>query len=88
MKKLLSAGADDYVLKQGHGENQIIEKIEDILSKDEEQKKNALLKRKPFAKTMYFVLIATLLALGIFITQIAKNKSSDKVDQSGMYDQP
>ncbi len=34
VEKLLRAGADDYVLKQGHGETQIIEKIETILKKD------------------------------------------------------
>ncbi|MCW3102141.1 MAG: hypothetical protein JWO09_581 [Bacteroidetes bacterium] len=88
MKKLLMSGADDYVLKQGHGENQIIEKIEDILSRDEEQARNIILKKKPLAKTMYFVLIATLLALGIFITQIAKNKSRDKIDHTLIYERP
>lgn len=36
----LTAGADDYILKQGHGENQIIEKIEAILIKDEIKKHN------------------------------------------------
>ena len=34
-EKLLMAGADYFVLKQGHGETQIIEKIEDILYKQE-----------------------------------------------------
>jgi DNA-binding NarL/FixJ family response regulator len=87
MKKLLEAGADDYVLKRGHGENQIIEKIEDILSRDE-AKKEVTLKKKPLAKAMYLVLIVTLVVLGVFITQMAKNKSSDKTDHSLIYDRP
>jgi DNA-binding NarL/FixJ family response regulator len=84
--KMLEAGADDFVLKQGHGENQIIDKIEDILSRDEMQKKTIELKKKPMAKAMYFVLVFALLALGIFITQAAKNKSHDKTGASYMYD--
>jgi DNA-binding NarL/FixJ family response regulator len=88
MKKLLEAGADDYVLKQGHGENQIIEKIENILSRDESQKNGLQLKKNPMAKAMYFVLVVTLIALGIFITQVAKNKSKDKGDHSFIYDRP
>jgi DNA-binding NarL/FixJ family response regulator len=88
MKKLLQAGADDYVLKQGHGENQIIEKIEDILSRDEAKKNELLIKKKPLAKTMYVMLIVTLVALGIFITQIAKNRSTEKTDHTMIYDQP
>lgn len=88
MKKLLAAGADDYILKQGHGENQIIEKIEDILSRDDQEKKNTTLKNKPFAKVMYFLLVVTLLTLGIFITQIAKNKSHDRSDHPLIYEHP
>lgn len=84
--KLLAAGADDFVLKQGHGENQIIAKIEDILNRDELQKKTVILRKKPMARAMYFVLVFVLLALGIFITQIAKNKSSDKNGSSYLYD--
>jgi DNA-binding NarL/FixJ family response regulator len=85
-EKMLEAGADDFVLKQGHGENQIIDKIEDILSRDEMQKKNNELKKKPLAKAMYFVLVFALLTLGIFITQIAKNKSHDKAGSSYLYE--
>jgi DNA-binding NarL/FixJ family response regulator len=88
MKKLLLAGADDYVLKQGHGENQIIEKIEDILSRDEAKERNIISAKKPLARAMYFVLVISLLALGIFITQVAKNKSRDKIDHSLIYDRP
>ncbi|MDF2436650.1 MAG: sigma-54-dependent Fis family transcriptional regulator [Bacteroidota bacterium] len=84
--QLLEAGADDFVMKQGHGENQIIDKIEDILSRDEMQKKTTELKKKPMAKAMYFVLVFALLALGIFITQAAKNKSHDKAGASYMYE--
>jgi hypothetical protein len=40
------------------------------------------------AKAMYFVLVVTLIALGIFITQVAKNKSKDKGDHSFIYDRP
>jgi DNA-binding NarL/FixJ family response regulator len=88
MKKLLAAGADDYILKQGHGENQIIEKIEDILSRDEQQNKVLEFKKKPLAKVMYFVLLIGLIALGIFVTQLARNKSSDKAEPQLIYDRP
>lgn len=32
--RMIAAGADDYILKQGHGESQIIDKIEVILSNE------------------------------------------------------
>lgn len=69
--KLLKAGADDYVLKQGHGETQIIEKIEAILNRDELEKtapvgpKNKSFKEKMF----YLLLILILLSLGfVYLT--------------------
>ncbi|MGZ4048550.1 MAG: response regulator, partial [Bacteroidia bacterium] len=39
-RKLLKAGADYYVLKQGHGEKEIVDKIDMILT-DEEAKKES-----------------------------------------------
>lgn len=65
-ESLISAGADDYILKQGHGEMQVIEKIEEIVEKDEEKEN---LHIKPFAeKMLYFLLIVTLLTLGAYVT--------------------
>lgn len=64
-QKLLKAGADDFVLKQGHGENQIIEKIENILHKDElENEKGSQLKSGSNMKKM-IVLFLILIALSL-----------------------
>lgn len=58
--KFFRAGADDYILKEGAGEAQIVEKIETILAQEEIQK------RKSFKeKLFYFILFITLLTLGI-----------------------
>ena len=62
-KELLLAGADELILKQGHGETQIIEKIEDILYKDElENTSYPVVKNK----LLYLILIAILLTLGFY----------------------
>jgi len=62
-EKLLRAGADDYVLKQGHGETQIIERIEGILNKEGLESVNSWVVKN---KLLYFVLIAILLILGFY----------------------
>ena len=62
-EKLLGAGADDFILKQGRGETQIIEKIETILSGEESKMHNEWRAKN---KILYLVLIVILLALGIF----------------------
>ncbi len=59
--ELLKAGADDYILKQGHGEAQIIEKVEAILSKDESERNKGMGMKK---KLFYCILIITLIILG------------------------
>jgi DNA-binding NarL/FixJ family response regulator len=65
-KKLLKAGADDFVLKQDHGETQIIEKIESLLFNDELESENLLTtKNKSFMMKMFIaILILSALVLG------------------------
>jgi CheY-like chemotaxis protein len=62
-QKLLLAGADDHVLKQHHGEKQLIEKIEKILSKEEFEASNAWGMKN---KMVYFILTVILLTLVFF----------------------
>lgn len=58
--KFFKAGADDYILKEGAGEAQIMEKIETYIAEDE------IAKSKTFKeKLFYFILILTMLTLGI-----------------------
>jgi len=66
-KKLLDAGADDYILKQGHGEKQIIEKIENLLTKDEikESRREKSNRRSFFKKLLYAGLTAVLIVLSV-----------------------
>lgn len=59
---LLLAGADDHVLKQELVGTQIIEKIEDILSKKELERGNSSRVKN---KLLYFILITILLILGV-----------------------
>lgn len=61
-EKLLAAGADDYVLKQGQGETKLIEKIENILK----NRSGEPVKQSGFKnKVLYLILIAILLIIGI-----------------------
>ena len=65
-EKLLEAGADDFILKQGHGETQIIEKIETLLDRDLlENEKSPGIKNRPFVKMFLIVLILIALSLGV-----------------------
>jgi DNA-binding NarL/FixJ family response regulator len=62
-EELLKAGADYVVLKQDHGEKQLIQKIETLIKKDDDSWKET-----SFIKKMsYFFLFVFLLALGIFL---------------------
>lgn len=55
-EKLLLAGADDYILKKGHGEKQIVDKIDFLLSlKDRNESINAEATRRSFVKRMFYV---------------------------------
>jgi DNA-binding NarL/FixJ family response regulator len=62
-QKLLLAGADDYILKQGNGEKQVIEKIEEILSTEEFEESNAWGMKNAI---LYFILIVVLLTMIYF----------------------
>lgn len=53
-EKLIKAGADDYILKQGNGEKQIIEKIEAILANNEIQKEKPPGGIKSFFEKLFF----------------------------------
>jgi DNA-binding NarL/FixJ family response regulator len=63
---LLKAGADDYILKQGHGEKQIIEKIEALLATDElhEHEESKLKSKKLFKWLFVFFAVTTLIIAG------------------------
>ena len=61
--KLLKAGADDYVFKKGHGENQITAKIEHLLQKDELERDKQFDKASS-ARMFYVIIIITLLTFG------------------------
>lgn len=69
-EKLIAAGADDFVLKQGHGETQIIDIIELLLYKDELKKIQPSTFHLPtifnFKRVFYFMVILTILSLGFF----------------------
>jgi DNA-binding response OmpR family regulator len=65
--KLLDAGADDFVLKQGHGETQIISKIDNILEWDEQEKTfyNMVASYPHLTRAVVIILISALATLGI-----------------------
>jgi DNA-binding NarL/FixJ family response regulator len=73
-EKVLRAGADDYILKQGHGETQVINKIEAILKKDtlEEVFYNKMKKKSILQKMAYFILLLVIISLGFFISNNRK----------------
>jgi len=81
-QKMLNAGADDYILKQGHGEKQIIERIEEILAKDELEKNPPVIKKQPFSKILYMALFVVILLAGIYLAQNIKNKQIGKTGRS------
>jgi two-component system, NtrC family, response regulator AtoC len=64
---LLKAGADDYILKQGHGEKQIIEKIETLLATDEMQEEahSKISLKKLFKGLFYFLAIISMIIAGV-----------------------
>jgi len=65
--KLLQAGADDFILKQGNGEIQIIEKIEALLAADEIAIRNIQIagQKALFRKVAYGLAIASLVVAGV-----------------------
>lgn len=65
--KMIAAGADDYFLKQGHGETQIIDRIEAILAKDELKKLETEVitgKGLGMKKLFFFIVVLILLSIG------------------------
>lgn len=66
-RKILNAGADDYILKQGHGEKQIIEKVESLLERDSVKYKERLRSETKlfFKRLAYCVAIGSLVAAGL-----------------------
>lgn len=63
-EKLLLAGADDFIYKQGHGERQIIDKIENIF-------KNDLLKKTKGMKVSSFVHFVPMVCFILIITLLS-----------------
>jgi DNA-binding NarL/FixJ family response regulator len=78
---LLKAGADDYILKQGHGEKQIIDKIEAILSRDEYEKgiRRKTKVRSLVKKLSYLMLFAIIVMAGIFLSQREEKKITNEI---------
>jgi DNA-binding NarL/FixJ family response regulator len=68
--KLLSAGADDYILKQGHGETQLIKRIEAVLAEDEEKAKLAVSPMNVLSVERWVVFILIVVTVGFFISQV------------------
>jgi DNA-binding NarL/FixJ family response regulator len=68
--RLLAAGADDYILKQGHGESQIIKRIDEVLSEDEKNNSVALNIRNAPSFERWVVFIVIVVTVCFFITQV------------------
>jgi CheY-like chemotaxis protein len=83
-QKMLDAGADDFILKQGHGEHQVIERIEEILVKDEAEKNPPIIKEKPFSKIMYMVLFFVLLLVGFYVVKSTRNNQIGNTGNSSV----
>lgn len=66
--KLLSAGADDYILKQGHGEAQVIKRIDDVLLNDLKRNQFNIRSRPAMERWVVFILIV--ITVGFFISQV------------------
>lgn len=69
--KLLQAGADDYILKQGHGEKQIIDKIEALLVEDEiRENRQSSTRNKELAKKLAYglAIASALIASALYFT--------------------
>lgn len=66
-EKLVDAGADDYILKQSNVKDQIIEKIEAVLTRDSLEKIIRLkLKSKSFREKMLFIILTlAILSIGL-----------------------
>jgi len=70
--KLLKSGADDYILKQGHGEKQVMEKIESLIQADEWRESiNARVNRAIFFKRLaYFSIIFLIVFVCVIIYKL------------------
>jgi DNA-binding NarL/FixJ family response regulator len=66
--KLLSVGADDYILKQGHGETQLINRIETILA--EKKAEAPLLPMSGLSVERWVVFILIVVTVGFFISRV------------------
>jgi DNA-binding NarL/FixJ family response regulator len=65
--KLLQEGADDYILKQGHGEKQIIEKVENLLAADQARQDELWRERNRalYKRLAYGIAIASVVVAGV-----------------------
>jgi CheY-like chemotaxis protein len=81
-EKYRKAGADDFILKKGHGEEQIIERIEAILSKDEVEKEPAPAVKSLGRTVLYFFLVLFLVMLGMFLSQKIREEKREQARQA------
>lgn len=65
--KLLQEGADDYILKQGHGEKQIIEKVEALLAADQARQEEMWRERNRtlYKRLAFGIAIVSMVVAGI-----------------------
>ena len=68
--KMLSAGADDYILKQGHGEAQLIKRIETILEDKKVQTEKLIMPVNVLSVERWVVFILVVVTVGFFISQV------------------
>ncbi|MFL5764110.1 MAG: response regulator [Bacteroidia bacterium] len=68
--KLLSAGADDYILKQGHGETQLIGRIESVLNSGQEKNTPVLSPVNELSLERWVVFILLIITVGFFISRV------------------
>lgn len=83
-QKMLKAGADDFILKQGHGEQQVIDRIEEILIADELSKNPPKTEKKDVSKMSYMIMFLVLILAGIYVVKNIKNKQIGKAGNSSI----
>jgi DNA-binding NarL/FixJ family response regulator len=68
--KLLSSGADDFILKQGHGETQLIRRIEAVLAENDKKANIPMVPVNTLSVERWVVFILIVVTVGFFISQV------------------